>query len=87
MVKFSKSSRRTDKIDECVCLIITYHQLLQNIGRIFYRHLDLLCTDQEVERVFTPGLMPSFISASKINSYLVRGKDLSSGEVGVVRFV
>ena len=74
MVKFSKLSRRTDKIDECVCLIITHHQLLENIRRIFYRHLDLLCTDQEVERVFTPGLMASFISASKINSYLVRGK-------------
>ena len=47
---------------------------IQNIGRIFHRHLDFLYTDQEVERVFTPGPMGSFRSARKSSSYLVRGK-------------
>ena len=42
-----------------------------NIDRIFHRHLDLLYTDQEVEKVFTPGSMASFLSARKISSYLV----------------
>ena len=41
---------------------------------IFHRLLDLLYTDQEVERVFTPGPMASFRSARKISSYLVRAK-------------
>ena len=54
--------------------VATYHLLLQNIGKIFHRHLDLLYTDQEVERVFTPGPMASFCSARKISSYLVQAK-------------
>ena len=73
-VDFSESSRRTNKRDKGVYLVATYHPLLQNIGRIFHRHLDLLYTDQEVERVFTPGPMASFRSARKISSYLVRAK-------------
>ena len=73
-VESSESSRRTNKKDKGVCLVATYHPLLQNIGRIFHRHLDLLYTDQEVERVFTPGPMASFRSARKISSYLVRAK-------------
>ena len=73
-VDFSESSRRTNKWDKGVCLVATYHPLLQNIGRIFHRHLDLLYTDQEVERVFTPGPMASFRSAKKIRRYLVRAK-------------
>ena len=71
-VKPSESSRRPNKKDKGVCLFATYHPLLQNIGRIFHRHLDLPYTDQEVERVFTPGPMVSFRSARKISSYLVR---------------
>ena len=55
-------------------LVATYHPLLQNIGRIFHRHLDLLYTDQEVERDFTPCPVASFPSARKISSYLVRAK-------------
>ena len=66
-VKFSKSRRRNNKINEGVCLVITYCPLLQNIGRIFHRYLDLLYTDQEVERVLTPAPMALFCSARKIS--------------------
>ena len=45
-IESSESSRRTNKKDKGVCLVATYHPLLQNIGRIFHRHLDLLYTDQ-----------------------------------------
>ena len=48
--EFSESTRRTTKRDKGVCLVATYHPLLQNIGRVFHRHLDLLYTDQEIER-------------------------------------
>ena len=54
---FSESSRRTNKRDKGVCLVATYHPLFQNICSIFHRHLDLIYTDQEVERVFTTGPM------------------------------
>ena len=73
-IESSESSRRTNKKDKGVCLVATYHPLLQNIGRIFHRHLDLLYTDQEVERVFTPGPMASFRSARKISSDFIRAK-------------
>ena len=43
-VESCESSRRTNKKDKVICLVATYHPLLQNIGRSF----DLLCTDQEV---------------------------------------
>ena len=56
-VDISESSWRTNKRDKGVCLVAIYHPLLENIGRIFYRHIDLLYTDQEVERVFTLGPM------------------------------
>ena len=67
-------SRRTNKKDKGVCLVATCHPLLQNIGRIFHRHLDLLYTDQEVERVFIPGPMASFCSAQKFSNHLVWAK-------------
>ena len=62
---------------------------------MFHIHLDLLYTDQEVERIFTPALMALFCSAKKISSYLVRATMhplesvlvISSVEVDVVRFV
>ena len=73
-VDFSESSRRTNKRDKGVWLVATYQPLLQNIGRIFHRHLDLFYTDQEVESIFTPGPMASFRSAKKNSSYLVRAK-------------
>ena len=73
-VEFSELSRRTNKRDKGLCLVATYHPLLQNIGTIFHRHLDLLYTDQEVERVLTPGPMASFRSAREISSYLIQAK-------------
>ena len=41
-VESSESSRRTNKKDKGVCLVTMYHQLLQIIGMIFHRRLDLL---------------------------------------------
>ena len=73
-MEFFESSQRTKKRDKGACLVATYHPLLQNIGTIFHRHLNLLYTNQEVERVFTPGPMASFRIARKISSYLVRTK-------------
>ena len=66
-------SRRSNKEDKGVRLVAT-KQLLQNLGRIFHRDLDLLYTDHQIERVFAPGPMDSFCSAQKISSYLVRAK-------------
>ena len=72
-VESSESSQRTNKKDKGVCLVATY-PLLQNTGRVFHRHLDLLYTDQEVERVCKPGPMALFHSVQKISSYLVWAK-------------
>ena len=53
-VESSESSRRTNKKDKGVCLVATYHPLLQNIGRIFHRHLDLLCTEAFIKPFEAP---------------------------------
>ena len=73
-VKFSKSPRRTNKRDKSVSLVEKYNPFFRNIGTIFPTDLDLLYSDQEVERVFTPGPMTSFRRARNISSYLVRAK-------------
>ena len=70
-VKFSKSSLKINKRDKGVCLVVTYHPSLQNIGRIFHRHPGLRYSDQELERIFTLGPMVSFRSAKIISNYLV----------------
>ena len=41
-VESSESSRRTNKKDKGVCLVATYHPLLQNTGRVFHRLIDIL---------------------------------------------
>ena len=64
-------SQRTNKKDKGICLAATYHPSLQNIDRIFHIHLDLLYSDQEVERAFTAGPMALFRSERKISSYLI----------------
>ena len=45
-VEFYKSSQRTNKRDKGVCLVAAHYPLLQNIGRICHRHLDLSHTDK-----------------------------------------
>ena len=72
--EFSESSQGTNKRNNGISLAATNHPLLQNIGRIFHRHLDLRYTDQETQRVFTPGPMASFHRARKSSSYLVWAK-------------
>lgn len=69
--KYSKSSRSTKRR---VCLVVTYHSLLQNIGSIFHKRFDLLYTDQQVDIVFTSDSIALFHSAMKTNSYFIRAK-------------
>ena len=40
----------------------------------FYKNLSILYMDKEVEKVFTPRPMVSFLSAWKLISYLIRAK-------------
>ena len=53
-VESSESSRRTNKKDKGVCLVAAYPPLLQNIGRIFHRHLDFLCTETFIKPFEAP---------------------------------
>ena len=75
-VEFPDSSLRTNKGDKGVWLVATYHPLLWTIGRGFHRHLDLLYTDQEVERFYRPGPVASFRSPRKISGYLYINRTL-----------
>ena len=75
-VKFShisnnKSQKRTLKRTP---LIVTYHPLLNSLGKVLSKNLNIFCVDEEVIKVFHPRLMVSFRSARKVSSYLVKAK-------------
>ena len=53
---------------------MTHHPKLKSMNKVILKYLDLLYTDKEVKRVFTPKPMISFQSARKQSSYLVRAK-------------
>ena len=75
-VKFSghQDKNKAKKKSKGVPLVITFHPLLKDVGNIIHKNLYLLYTDQEAQRVFTPGPMITFRSARKLSSYLVRAK-------------
>ena len=55
-------------------LVATYHPLLNSLGKILRKNLNILYMDEEVKKVFYPRLMVSYRSAKKVSSYMVRGK-------------
>ena len=70
-VSNNKPQNRTLK---SIPLVPTYHPLINSLGQILSRNLNILSMDDEVKKVFYPGLMVSFRSARKVSSYLVRDK-------------
>ena len=74
-VKFSGywDKNKAKKKSKGVPLVITFHLSLKDVGNIIHKNLYLLYTDQEAQRVFTPGPMITFRSARKLSNYLVRG--------------
>ena len=75
-VKFShvsnnKSQKRTLKK---ILPVVTYHPLLNSLGKVLSENLNILYMDEEVNKLFYPGPMVSFGSARKVSSYLVRAK-------------
>ena len=75
-VKFSGhwDKNEAKKKSKGVPLVITFPPLLKDVVNIIHKNLYLLYTDQEAQRVFTPGPMITFRSARKLSSYLVRAK-------------
>ena len=73
-VKFSGywDKNKAKKKSKGVTLVITFHPLLKDVGNIIQKNLDLLYTDEEAQKAFTPGPMIIFLSARKLSSYLVR---------------
>ena len=51
-----------------------YIPLLRSISKILSKSLYLLNIDEELNRIFTPGLMVSLGSSRKLSSYLLRAK-------------
>ena len=70
-VSNSKSQNRTLKK---ISLAATYHPLLDSLGKVLSKNLNILYMDEEIKKMFFPGPMVSFPSARKVNSYLVRAK-------------
>ena len=70
-VSNSKSQKRTLKI---ILLVVTYHPLLNSLGKVLSKNLNILYMNDKVKKVFYPEAMVSFRSASKVSSYLVTAK-------------
>ena len=75
-VKFSHvSNKRSQKKNiEKNHSSFTYHPLLNSLGKVLSKNLNILCMDEEVIKVFHPRLMVSFRSARKVSSYLAKAK-------------
>ena len=75
-VCFSKSMGSKSKSQESkgVPLVIALHPKFKLIEQLLNKHLHILYMDQETKKVFIPGPMPTFHSACKFSSYLVRAK-------------
>ena len=56
---------------EGIALVVGYHSLSKSLSKTIRKNLYLLHLDEEVKRVFTPGLVVSFRSSKKLGSYLV----------------
>ena len=57
--------------NERIPLVVTYHPLLNSLGKLLSKNLSILYMDEEVKKVFYPRPMVSFRSARKVSSYLV----------------
>ena len=55
-------------------LVVAYDPLLNSLGKVLCKNLNILYMDEEVKKVFFPRLMVSFRSARKVSSYLVGAK-------------
>ena len=54
--------------------VLTYRPLLKKVNYIIKKHSHSLYMNDEVKKVFEPGLKVSFRSPKNLNSYLVRAK-------------
>ena len=74
-VKFLNSSGDKKKTKaNGILLIITYHTLLKDFGKVINKHLHLLHMNDGVKKAFTTVPMMSFQGERKLSSYLVRAK-------------
>ena len=73
-VVFGKQPFRKDTSEQGVPpFVATYHPKLKDLGKLI-KNLQFLCSDNEVERVFSPAPIVSYRSARKIKDYIVRSK-------------
>ena len=73
-VKFSEKGGKKSMGSMGVPFMVTYHLSLNCLSRIIKDNLNISYMSHEAEAVFSPGPMVSFISASRISSYLVKAK-------------
>ena len=75
-VKFShvSNNKSQKRILKRTPLFVTYYPLLNSMGKVLSKNLNIWYMDEEVKKLFYPGAMVPFRSARKVSSYLVRAK-------------
>ena len=56
---------------ESIILVVIYHPLMKSFSAIIDKNISILYIDKDGKRIFTPRPMVSFLSARKLNIYLV----------------
>ena len=54
--------------------MVTHRPLLNSLGKVLSKNLNILYMDEEVNKVLYPGPMVSLRSVRKVSSYLIRAK-------------
>ena len=67
-------SKRPDRIETDVPLVVTCHPRFHNFSSIIRKYFSILCAKEKVKRVFTPALFVSFCSGYSLRNHLLRSK-------------
>ena len=73
-VRFFPANLQNKKREKGVPFVVTYHPILNSLGKIIRDNMYLLNMNEKVRKTFSPGPMVSFRSAQKLGGYLVWAK-------------
>ena len=70
-VVFGKNPPVKKPLKNGIPFVATYHPKVKDLGKLIKDLLSFLCSDEEVEKVFSPHPIASYTGARKIKDYLV----------------
>ena len=69
-----KHDTKQNKIESGIPLVVTFNPTFRNLSTTLRKNFNILYSDTEVRRVFTPNLFVAYRSSRNLQSFLVRSK-------------